>query len=81
MFPRYKFRILRTEFHILFVSVELGFRIPIVSGFQIPWAVFQIPKLRISGSSGKISRIPLYGAINDLGDNHRVVFPQNQLKG
>ena len=50
MFPRYKFRILGTEFYILFVSVELGFRIPIVSGFQIPWAVFQIPKLRISGS-------------------------------
>ena len=35
------------------VSVELGFRIPIVSEIQIPWAVFQIPKPRIPDSTSK----------------------------
>ena len=28
-------------------SVELGISIPIILGFQIPWAVFRIPKPRI----------------------------------
>ena len=26
------------------MSVELGFWIPIIVGFQIPWAVFRIPQ-------------------------------------
>ena len=39
------FRILGTGFQSL--SVELGIWIPIILGFQIPWAVFRIPKLRI----------------------------------
>ena len=33
--------------------MKLGFRIPIVCGFQIPWAVFQIPKPTIPDSTSK----------------------------
>ena len=39
------FRILGTGFQSS--SVKLGIWIPIILGFQIPWAVFRIPKLRI----------------------------------
>ena len=40
-------------------SVELGFRISIVSGIQrIPWAVFWIPKPRILDYTSKFSLIP-----------------------
>ena len=35
------------------MSMKLGFQIPIVSGFQIPWAVFQIPKPSILDSTSK----------------------------
>ena len=50
-----------------YLSVELGFWIPIVSGFRILWAVLQIPKHRISDSTSKNFsdsriRIPLHGA-------------------
>ena len=43
-----------------FMSVKLGFWIPVVSGIQIPWAVFHIPKPRILDSTRRISRIPDY---------------------
>ena len=38
--------------------MKFGFWIPVVSGIQIPWAVFQIPNPRILDSTGRISRIP-----------------------
>ena len=53
------------------LSVELEFWIPIVSGFRIPWAVFQIPKPKIPDSTSKSFpknfpdpgiQIPLHGA-------------------
>ena len=50
--PHCGFRIPGTGFWYL--SVELGFWIPVVSGIQIPWAVFQIPKPGIPDSMSKI---------------------------
>ena len=51
-----------------FLTLELGFRIPIVSGMMwIPWMGFRIPKPRIPDSTSKNFqdsgiRIPLHGA-------------------
>ena len=56
--PDYTPRILDSRYWILdSLSVELGFWITIVSGIQIPWSIFQIPKPRIRDSTRNISHI------------------------
>ena len=42
------------------LSVELGFRIPIVSGFWIPWTVFPVPKPRTQDSGTHKQKFPWY---------------------
>ena len=55
--PRCRFRISGSGFQTL--SLEFGFRISIVIGIRIPWAVFQIPKAKIPDSTSK--RFPYSG--------------------
>ena len=62
------------------LSVELGFRIPMaLAGFQIPWAVFRIPKPMILDSTSKNfpnsrKRLTLNGANWKYVYVHRLTF-------
>ena len=60
------------------LSVELGFRISIVSGpFRIPWAVFRIPKPRILESG-----IPYMGrksSCNEIGQLYFLFFSHSGI--
>ena len=63
------------------LSVELRFRIPIVSGIRTPKAVFQIPKPRIPDSTGEVSRSPDSGfpyTGRPIGPNEILIQPKIQ---
>ena len=73
--PRHGFRIPDSGYWYRFsLSVELGFRIPIFTEIPDSLATFQIPNLKIPGSTSKnlpnsAIWIPLHGAIGHICSN------------
>ena len=55
---------LKTGFQSL--SVELGFWIPIIVGFRIPWAVFRIPQTTFPGAGFHRQNVPGFPDSNTL---------------